>query len=168
MTPERCGLDSLQKPMDLPQGLSDGVGIEPRGKRQDMAWTKAQRWGGSRSMTTYDQLKWKIQTGRLKRKGNEWPCDKDSTSDLLSLSFLSSSPHTPYHPLPSFELTMASGVRETWIPTILLSTCITWESYWTIWASVSLHMNGNKYIYFKKSYIFIIFLLEYNCFTMLC
>ena len=43
MTPERCGLDSLQKPMDLPQGLSDGVGIEPRGKRQDMAWTKAQR-----------------------------------------------------------------------------------------------------------------------------
>lgn len=113
MTSERCGLDSLQKPTDRPQGLPDGVGIEPRGKRQDVAWTKAQKRGGSRSMTRYEQLKWKIQTGRLKRKGNEWPCAKDSTSALLSLSFLSSSPRTPYHPLPSFELTMASGVRET-------------------------------------------------------
>lgn len=154
-TPKRCGLDSLQKPMSLSQGFSEGVETEPRGKRQDMAQTKTQRRGDSGLMTRHDQLKWKIQIRKLKREGNKWPYAKNSTAALLSLSFLASSPCTPRHPLPGFGLTMTSRVRETWIPTTLLSTCTTWESYLTIGASIFLYVNNDKYIYFKSLIVFI-------------
>ena len=84
-TPKRCGLDSLQKPMSVPQGFSEGVGNEPRGKRQDMAQTKMQRQGDCGLMTRYDKLKWKIQIRKLKREGNKRQDAKDSTGALLSL-----------------------------------------------------------------------------------
>lgn len=36
MTLKRCGVDNLQKAVGFSQNLSEGVEIEPRGKRQDM------------------------------------------------------------------------------------------------------------------------------------
>lgn len=149
-TPKRYGLDSLQKPASLPRGFSEGVGTEPRGERQDMAQTKTQRQSDSGLVTRHGQLKWKIQIRTLKREGNKRRHAEDSTTALLSLSFPASSPCTPSRPLPGSGFTMTSRVRETWIPTTLLSTCTTWESYLTIGASVFLYVNNDKYVYFKS------------------
>ena len=48
----------------------------------------------------------------------------------------------------------AARVRKTWIPTTLLSTCTTSESYLIIGASVFLYVNNDKYIYFKSLILF--------------